>query len=327
MELARFDEESLLRLRQALLAGEPVHMVAKGPLPQGLRIDEIAPLLDSVRTHDRRLLAAWEARRAPQARPVDLPAITVVIPTHRRVPVGLKALLAQEPRPRVLVVSNGDDGPLDAPGAEVLRLPWQGHGATRRAAMAHVDTPLVLFTVDDALPLGRGFLRVLAEALLAGGWDAVVARQLPWPDSDHVTAERIRRWTPSGQRVIEFPQADNVATLYRSEVLRRHPFADVPIAEDAWWSRGRRIAYAPMAPVVHGHPRSPRDLLARERAIHEQLVAMGRPPAVPSLGALVGALPAVVRPSIKGGGRELANQLAELTGQYLGGRKGRRQLR
>lgn len=326
MELARFDSESLARMRQALLTGEPIHLVVNGPLPEGLRVDELAPLLTSVRTHDRRLRAAIEARLAPPAEAVELPEITVVIPTHRRVPLGMRAWLAQEPRPRVLVLANGDDGPSRVTGADVVKLAWLGHGATRQAALDHVDTPLVLFSVDDALPLGRGFLRTLAQGLQAGGWDAAVARQLPWPDADHVTAERIRRWTPSGQRVVEFPQADNVATLYRTEVLRRHPFPAVPTAEDAWWSAGRRIAYVPMAPVLHSHERSPRSLFRRERSMHEQLVAMGRPPAVASLGSLVGALPSIVRPAIKGGRQELVNQLAELAGQYAGARRGRKLL-
>ncbi len=334
MELRRFDAASLARVRQALVDGEPVHLVVQGSLPPGLRIDELAPLLSSVRTHNRRLKAAIEARMAPTAALGDCPEITVVIPTHRRQPLGLRALATQDVRPRILVLSNGDDGPLDAPGADVIRVPWLGHGRTRQDALRFVDTPLVFFTVDDAIPLGRGFLRALAMALEEGAleapgpdgqpWDAMVARQLPWPDANHVTAERLRRWTPSGSRIVQRAQADNVGTLYRTDVLRAHPFPDVPIAEDAWWSRGRRVGYLPMAPLIHAHPRSPRALLRRERAMHEQLAAMGEPPAIPTMSALVGALPGVLRPALKGGGRELSAQVAELVGQYLGARRARR---
>ncbi|MCK6506590.1 hypothetical protein L6R53_24990 [Myxococcota bacterium] len=325
MELKSFDRDSLLRLRQALIAGEPVHLVAR-EVPEGLRIDEVAPLITSVRTTDRRLRAAFEARMAPVGRPGFDPGgvagVTVVVPSHRRVPLGLPALRSQDLAPRILILSNGPDGPTQAPGATVLRLPWQGHGATRQAALAHVDTPFVLFTVDDAIPLGRGCLRTLVQALQAGSWDAVVARQVPWPDSGHVTAERLRRWTPSGQRTIDFPAADNVATLYRTEVLRRHPFPDVPIAEDAWWSRGRRVGYVPFAPFLHSHDRAPGDLYRRNRAIHEQLARMGQALPVIGLSDVVGALPGVVRPAVKGGPRELANQVAELVGMWQGARKG-----
>ncbi len=324
MELTRFDPVSIARMRAALIAGEPVHLVVQDALPSGLRVDELAPLLTSVRTQDRRLRAAIEARMAPPAGAGPCPAVTVVIPTHRRVPIGLPSLRNQDVDARIIILSNGEEGPLSAQGAEVLRVPWQGHGATRKAVLERVETPTVFFTVDDALPLGRGFLRALGRALESGRWDAVVARQVPWPDADHVTAERLRRWTPSGSRVVEFPQADNVGTLYRTDVLRAYPFPDVPIAEDAWWSQGKRIGYSPMAPLVHSHARRPRDLLLRERAMHEQLVAMGHDPAVPDLGTLVSALPGMVRPVLKGGVLELGNQLAELSGQYLGARRARR---
>jgi hypothetical protein len=323
VELSRFDPESLARMRQALLSGEPIHLVAR-EIPEGLRIDEIAPLLSSVRTENPRLRAAFEARLAPKGRPGPGPEVTVVIPSHRRTPLGLAGWVAQDVRPRVLVVSNGAQGPVQAPGAELLRMDWLGHGETRQEAVERVRTPYVFFTVDDALPLGRGLLRTLVEELEKGAYEAVVARQIPWPDADHITAERLRRWTPSGERAVDFPQTDNVGTLYRTELLRRAPFPDVPIAEDAWWSLGRRIGYVPFAPVLHSHERSPRELFRRNKAIHEQLVRMGRPPTVKGLGAVLGALPGAVRPVAKGGMRELGNQVGELLGQWAGGRAGRR---
>lgn len=323
MELSQFDARSLARLRQALLQGEPVHLLAR-ELPAGLRVDELAPLLSSVRSENPRLQAAVQARMAPPAEEGAVLPVTVVIPTHRRVPWGLLGWLAQDVRPRVLVLANGPEAPTRLPGGELLRLPWRGHGPTRQAALELVRTPFVLFTVDDAIPLGRGLLRVLGLELLRGGFDAVVARQIPWPDADHVTAERLRRWTPSGERAIPAPQADNVATLYRTEVLRAHPFPPVPIAEDAAWSPGRRVGYVPFAPVLHSHDRRPAELYRRNKAIHEQLVRLGQPPTVPSLPALVRALPGLLRPVAKEGGPELVNQLAELAGQWAGGRAARR---
>ncbi|MFM8358546.1 MAG: hypothetical protein ACKOET_08300, partial [Verrucomicrobiota bacterium] len=46
--------------------------------------------------------------------------------------------------------------------------------------------PYVLLTVDDAMPLGAGFVRTLVEVLERGGYDAVTARQVPWPGSDAI---------------------------------------------------------------------------------------------------------------------------------------------
>jgi hypothetical protein len=64
-------------------------------------------------------------------------------------------------------------------------------------------------------------------------------------------------------------------------------------------------------------------LYKRNRAIHEQLVSMGRPPAVPNLAAAAAALPGVVRPALAGGASELINQFAEIAGQWQGAFKAR----
>ena len=92
----------------------------------------------------------------------------------------------------MLVLSNGA-GPVSADGARVVRVPWEGHGRTRSRAIDHIDSEYVFFTVDDAIPMGQGCLGTLVDALNEGGWDAVVARQVPWPDANAVTASRIRR--------------------------------------------------------------------------------------------------------------------------------------
>ncbi len=105
----------------------------------------------------------------------------------------------------------------------------------------------------------------------------------------------------------------------------RHPIPDVPIAEDAWWSRNRRIGYVPMAPVLHSHVRRPLSLYRRNRDIHAQRVAMGEPPTVPSFRSALQSLPGVVRPALSAGPGELFNQLAELMGQWQGAWQGTRQ--
>jgi hypothetical protein len=195
----------------------------------------------------------------------------------------------------------------------VLRLPWQGHGPTRQAALAQVDTPYVIFSVDDALPRGRGFVRALLRELHQG-WDAVVARQLPWPDSDGLSRLRLRRWCPPQPGPAA--QADHVCTLYPTALLRSHPLPPLPIAEDAGWSVGRAVGRCPGAPLLHAHLRRPTELYTRNRDIHRQLHGLGRSPAVPDLAALVGALPSALREAARWGPRELPCQLAELLGQW-----------
>jgi len=249
-------------------------------------------------------------------------SVTAIIPACR-LPYGVRSLNAQDIAVRVLVLSNGD-GPQQVPGAEVHRVEWAGHGATRQAAISMVDTEYVFFTVDDAVCLGTDCIRTMVEALEAGSWDAVIAQQMPQADADPITIDRLRNWTPPGESVVRTKQVDHVATLYRTETLRRHPLPPVPIAEDAWWSLGRRVGYVPMARVLHSHSRSPGPLYQRNRAIHAELIRMGHPAKVPNLPALLRALPGLVQPVIKAGPRELGNQLAELVGQWHGSREARR---
>ncbi len=306
----------------ALRRGEPVRLELRGPVPRGVRLDEIAPLCYASVAHDPTDRRVLEAFSAPAAKPGSGLAVTVVIPCHRGNPAGVAALQRQDVAVRVIVLSNGPDGPERVPGAEVIRVDWEGHGRTRQRGISWVNDPYVLFLVDDAIPLGAGFLRTMVEALEEGGWDAVTARQVPWPDADRVTSERLRRWTPAGHRVVPFSQVDNVASLYRTETLRRAPFPDVDIAEDAWWSQGKRIGYVPHAPVLHSHARDRGALYRRSRDIHAELVAMGQPPAVPGLAAVMSNLPGLVRPSLVGQRGEWRNQLAELVGQWMGARDG-----
>jgi hypothetical protein len=250
-------------------------------------------------------------------------SVTAIIPACHGIPHGVRALLAQDIDVRVIVLANGD-GPTRVPGAEVLQVEWQGHGLTRQAALDHVDTEYVFFTVDDAVCLGRDCIRTLVEALDAGGWDAVTAQQVPCADADPITVDRLRRWTPPGEQVVATAQVDHVSAMYRAQTLLQHPLPSVPIAEDAWWSRGRRVAYVPAARVQHSHKREPMALYRRNRAIHAELIRMGQVPRVPSLAALVRALPGVVRPTLKAGPGELGNQMAELLGQWQGSREARR---
>ena len=311
----------------ALRSGEPIELVLSDLERRGkrarrnLRVDEVAPLADVISIADPVLRASAEAYLAPPAVVNRDDRVTAVIPSNRKMLLGLQALHKQDVCVDVLVLSNGD-GPHELDDARVVRVPWKGHGSTRAEAINHVQSDYVFFTVDDAIPLGRGCIRTLIDALELGGWDAVIARQIPWPHADAITASRLRQWTPPGEQVVPTMQTDHVATLMRTSTLLAHPIPDVPIAEDAWWSRERNIGYVPMAPVLHSHERSPRSLFDRNRAIHAQLVAMGHPATIPNFGALVRALPAVVRPTLAGGSGEFLNQLAELSGQWWGSVKG-----
>jgi hypothetical protein len=246
--------------------------------------------------------------------------VAVVIPSHRRAPVGLPRWLSQGEVSRVVVIWNADGPPPPMPGATILRQPWQGHGPTRQAALAHVHEPFVLFTVDDALPLRPGVVSAMVEALVAGPFEAVVARQLPWAWSSQTTRRRLAAWTPWAPAPTAFPQADHVATLYRSDTLRENPLPAEPIGEDLAWSQGRRVGMAPAAVVLHAHRADPFEAYRRERALHALRRRLGLPPTVSHPAGLLAALPAALADAAWSGPREGLTRLTEALGQWRGGR-------
>lgn len=294
MQLHRLDPAGLASLEAAVRAGEPVELV--GNPRAAVPLDEVVPLCHGVSSA---ALAEW---LPPPARGGSGHRVSAIIPTHRQRPLGLGALAAQDVEVEVLVLANGDF-------TEGVRIPWEGHGRTRMEGVRMARHPWVLLTVDDAVPLGAGFVRSLVEAAEAGGYDAVVARQVPWPTADRVTRARLRAWTPPAHGHRPSPMLDNVCALYRREVLLADPFDDVPIAEDWHWGRRHRIGYLPDAPVVHSHERRFRSSFSRTRDLHRELHRGGEAPRVPDLVTLLGALPSTLGPDLRGA-------LGELLGQY-----------
>lgn len=307
MKLDRLDPAGLRAFEAALRAGEPVRLV--GAPACRWPLDELVPLCHGV---DDPALAPF---LPPAARGGSSLSVTAVIPTHRQRPIGLGALAAQDVEVEVIVLTNGayaaDRGAVvrEAAGIAEVSVPWEGHGRTRQTGVNLARHPYILFTVDDAVILGAGFVRTLVEALEAGDYDAVVARQVPWPGADAITRERLRRWTPPGAGHGPSAVLDNVCALYRKQALLEDPFDAVPIAEDWHWGRRHRVGYVPGAPVLHSHERRLRASFARTRDTHREHLRGGEPPTVPDLPSLLRALPSIV-------GRDMRGALGELLGQY-----------
>lgn len=199
--------------------------------------------------------------------------VTVIIPTHRRIPVGLNRFLEQSTNVWVLQNGTVEQRFPSHENLTVSMVDWKGHGKTRSEAVQRVKTPYVFFSVDDAIPLGN-CLQYLIEELETGNWDAVVARQIPMPTADLFTRDQLSKWTPHQATPYALSQCDHVGTLYRTQTLNEYPIPDVPIAEDAWWSKDKQIACVPKAVLVHSHPRHTIEVMRREFAIHRQLKQM-----------------------------------------------------
>ena len=193
--------------------------------------------------------------------------VTICVLTHSTLSHGLREILATCPKQPFVVGINGD---AVSTGVKSVRIPWLGHGLSRNHLLAHVTTPYVLFTVDDATLFPDTLVR-LRQTLESCAADAVVARQIPWPDASPIVRRRISRWTPYHSSPYQIEQCDNVATIYRTAQLKENPFATVPIAEDALWSEGKTIYCDPLGLVLHSHDRNPRSLFWREYCIFRQL--------------------------------------------------------
>ena len=308
LRLCRADPADCLRWDAALRVGRRV--VWAGPVPQGWSAAEVGALVDD----GPKEVVRWAP--ANPSVPAAAGLVTVVIPTHRWVPWGLRMLAQQTWPTRVLVVSNGA-GPTALPGVEVWRTPWLGHAGTRRAALARVRTPYVLMMSDDAIPRGRGFVATLVRTLNKGV-DAVVARQVAWPTANATVRAKLRSWTPASPGPM--PHADHVATLYRTDDLCQWATEDVPIAEDLAWTRHRRVVRAPDAVVLHSHVPSVRALLQRRRAEHAVRRQLGMSVPVPGFRAAFSAVPGAL---VGGPPAELAHRLAEVFGMAWGAHEGR----
>jgi rhamnosyltransferase len=228
------------------------------------------------------------------------------------------------------------------------------HGDTRNRGVAACRGSFVALLVQDAVPVGAGWLAALVAPLLADDRLAATwARQVPSADASALTRFYLATWagTASEARLQEIASAADLAALTPAErhalcgfddvcsCLRRSaweaiPFRPTPIAEDVEWARdallaGWRIRYTPEAAVVHSHERSAAYELRRTRSTHARLAALFGLRTVPTAGALLRAWVWALRAHLRvcaSRPRELPRALALAValplGQYLGGRDG-----
>jgi len=228
----------------------------------------------------------------PSAIRPDPQALAVVVPTWNGGPRFRELLLAlasqDTPHELVVIDSGSRDGTPEAAreaGAKVLAIPQSefNHGRTRNRAIAATRAGIVVLLTQDALPIGRAYLRSIARPFANPRVDGAYARQYPRPDCDPLLAERLRRWSASREEpalqvfapgdpvasrklfdALEPLQRylscvfDNVASAVRRSTWERMPFPERTFGEDVAWGRevllaGGALAYEPSAQVEHSH--------------------------------------------------------------------------
>lgn len=255
----------------------------------------------------------------------------------------------------LLADSGSTDGAVDEalarfPSARVWDVPPGAfdHGRTRTALVEQARAPLVALFSQDAVPLGSAYLAALAAPFSNPRVVGAMARQVPRPGADPLTAATLRRWTPPGDEVqlrslgergwrslgpleqLELARFDNVASMVRRDAVVKLPFPPRAFGEDLAWGAaavqaGHTLAYAPGALVEHHHDPGLASLFRRHRVAHQQARAEFGLVALPSLLGVAGAWGANLAQDRQEVGlvRALAagpRRLAELLGQWAGGR-------
>ncbi len=234
------------------------------------------------------------------------PLVSLVVPTlngARTLPGLLQALEDQtlSPGEKVAVDSGSTDGTrelLEEAGFLVRSIPREefDHGAARDLALSLTRGEIVVLLVQDALPVGPGFLEALVTPFRGNpGIAGVYGRQIPRPGGNPVLRARLERWAAgrSSPRLQEAltPQEfqaltpwerlercsfDNVASALRRRVWEKHPFGRRPFGEDLAWAKrvllaGYSLFFQPEARVIHSHDRSPWAEFKRLYCDHQNL--------------------------------------------------------
>ncbi len=254
------------------------------------------------------------------------PSVTVVIPTlnaSRWLPALLSSLRGQDyegPMEILVIDSSSDDGTRailerEAVPHEVISRKEFQHGRTRNRAVSLCRTDLVAFLSQDACPADASCLANLVTRLVETGSVGAYARQIAPIDVHPFQALNLERHMPSGTTQDESPRVqppldaatwddlspiarlrrirfDNVSSLVIREFLMTCPFPELEFGEDLTWARntllrGRSLAFAPAAKVVHTHGVNHEEFSRRVRRVHALAARLADFRPIPGPGLLV----------------------------------------
>ncbi|MFA5275725.1 MAG: glycosyltransferase family 2 protein, partial [Candidatus Omnitrophota bacterium] len=155
------------------------------------------------------------------------------------------------------------------------------HGLTRNFGIGQSRGKYAVLMTQDAVPANDTWLENLVskfedDELIAG----IYCRQVPRENADCVTKKILNSWITAGKdfRINFIPSRqefdnlnpmqkyvlcyfDNVCSCIRKSVWEKFPFKKTYFGEDVEWGKeiinaGYKIAYNPMAAVIHSHKRS-----------------------------------------------------------------------
>jgi glycosyltransferase involved in cell wall biosynthesis len=220
------------------------------------------------------------------------PGISIIIPTYNGGDVFrecLSEIAAQRysgPVELIVIDSGSTDGTLEAArdfGAHTISIPQKDfhHSRTRNYVLKAASYPLVVFTVQDAIPASHTWLEVLSGSLVSPRVVAASGAQFPHAGADLYASAEVdfhREYLGAGFQTFSLDSSsekresydtllrkirlDNVSSIYRTDIIRDIPFPEVRFGEDMAWAysalrKSYRIAYNPSAAVYHSHNRPP----------------------------------------------------------------------
>jgi rhamnosyltransferase len=201
----------------------------------------------------------------------------------------------------VVVDSGSNDGTFKAArkaGAKIIAIDRKtfNHGGTRNLGISESRGELVALMTQDAMPENENWLHSLVEAVQSDpSVSGAYSRQIPHPGTPpwilrqmeehgvHSDIRRIQYLANSSSfdnmqplERLKLCTFDNVSSMMRRSAWEKHPFPEVPFAEDLEWSRdeilrGNKIVYQPESRVIHSHRRGPIHEYRRSRIAHQRL--------------------------------------------------------
>ncbi|MEH3156182.1 MAG: mycofactocin biosynthesis glycosyltransferase MftF [Gordonia paraffinivorans] len=296
-----------------LVGGSPTRLLSLAPRAASM-VDCDGRLVvsdESTATVARRLLDAGIAHPRPMFGP-SVEDVTIVVPVRDN-QSGLDRLLAVLDATHVVVVDDGSQVPVQAPGATVVRTEVSvGPAAARNLGAARSETPFVAFVDSDVVPENSWLFTLLAH--FSDPAVAVVAPRVVALSHDGGVTARYEALCSSldmGRR--EGPVVPGTRLSYvpsAAIIVRRSAFPGfderLHVAEDVdlCWrltAAGWTVRYDPIATVAHDHRTVLRAALARRRFYGTGAAPLSRrhpghaAPVVVTVPTAVAALAALTR--------------------------------